>query len=55
MSQRMDYHAASPAGMKAPGGVYGYVRQSGFPSRLVDLVFLRLSQINGCVYCIGTH
>jgi AhpD family alkylhydroperoxidase len=55
MSQRMNYNAASPAGMKALGAVYGYVRQSGLPSRLVDLVFLRVSQINGCAYCIDSH
>ena len=55
MSQRMDYNAASPAGMKALGAVYGYVRQSGLPSRLVDLVFLRVSQINRCAYCIDMH
>ena len=55
MSQRMDYNAASPAGMKALGAVHGYVRQSGLPSRMVDLVFLRVSQINGCAYCIDMH
>ena len=54
MSQRMDYTGASPAGMKALGAVYGYVRQS-LPSRLVHLVFLRVSQINGCAYCIDMH
>ena len=55
MSQRMNYHAAAPAGMKALGGAYGYVRQSGLPPRLLDLVFLRVSQINGCAYCIDMH
>jgi AhpD family alkylhydroperoxidase len=55
MSQRMNYNAVSPAGMKALGTVYAHVRQSGLPSRLVDLVFLRVSQINGCAYCIDTH
>ena len=55
MSQRMNYNGASPAGMKALGAVYGYVRQSGLPPRLVDLVFLRVSQINGCAYCIDMH
>ena len=55
MSQRMNYNAASPGGMKALGAVYGYVRPSGLPSRLVDLVFLRVSQINGCAYCIDAH
>ena len=28
MSQRMNYNAASPAGMKALGAAHGYVRQS---------------------------
>jgi AhpD family alkylhydroperoxidase len=55
MSQRLNYSAASPAGMKALGAVYGYVRQSALPSRLVDLVYLRMSQINGCAYCIDSH
>jgi AhpD family alkylhydroperoxidase len=41
--------------MKALGAVYGYVRQSGLPLRLIDLVFLRVSQINGCAYCIDMH
>jgi AhpD family alkylhydroperoxidase len=55
MTQRMNYNAASPAGMKALGGVYGYVVQSGLPARLIDLVYLRVSQINGCAYCIDMH
>ena len=55
MSQRMNYNAAAPAGMKALGSVYGYVRQSGLPARLIDLVYLRVSQINGCAYCIDAH
>jgi AhpD family alkylhydroperoxidase len=55
MSQRMNYHAASPAGMKALGAVHGYIRQSGLPSRMIDLVFLRVSQVNGCAYCIDMH
>src|SRR5215218_11377458 len=55
MTQRMDYNAASPAGMKALGGVYGHVMQSGLAKTLVDLVYLRVSQINGCAYCIDMH
>ena len=53
--QRLDYDAAAPAGMKALGAAYGYVQKSGLPPRLLDLVFLRVSQINGCAYCIDTH
>jgi AhpD family alkylhydroperoxidase len=55
MTQRMDYNIATPAGMKALGGVYGHVMQSGLPKVLVDLVYLRISQINGCAYCIDMH
>jgi AhpD family alkylhydroperoxidase len=51
----MNYNAASPAGMRAFGAVHGHVRQSGLPSRLIDLVYLRVSQINGCAYCIDAH
>jgi AhpD family alkylhydroperoxidase len=55
MKQRLDYTAAAPAGMKALGGVYGYVMQCGLPKALVDLVYLRVSLINGCAYCIDMH
>jgi AhpD family alkylhydroperoxidase len=51
----MDYNAATPAGMKALGGVYGYMLQSGLPKSLIELVYLRISQINGCAYCIDMH
>jgi AhpD family alkylhydroperoxidase len=55
MSQRLNYSAAAPDGMEALGAVYGYLRRSGLTARLLDLVYLRVSQINGCAYCIDTH
>jgi len=55
MTQRLDYTTIAPAGAKALGGVYGYIMQSGLPSSLVNLVYLRASQINGCAYCIDMH
>ena len=55
MTQRLDYTTIAAAGMKALGGVYGYVSQSGLPASLIDLVYLRVSQINGCAYCIDMH
>ncbi|MGN8114930.1 carboxymuconolactone decarboxylase family protein [Labrys sp. 22185] len=54
MAPRLDYNAAAPAGMKALGGVYGYVSQS-LPRMLVNLVYLRISLLNGCAYCIDMH
>jgi AhpD family alkylhydroperoxidase len=55
MSQRIDYTKASPAGIKALGTVYGYVSQCGLETRLINLVYLRVSQINGCAYCLDMH
>lgn len=55
MTQRMDYNAATPAGVKALGGVYGHILQSGLPKSLLEFVYLRISQINGCAYCIDMH
>ena len=53
--QRLDYTQLSPRGMKALGSVYGHVMQSDLPGDLVDLVYLRVSQINNCAYCLDLH
>jgi AhpD family alkylhydroperoxidase len=55
MTNRIDYTKASPDGFKALGGVYVSIQKSGLPKELVDLVYLRVSQINGCAYCIDMH
>jgi AhpD family alkylhydroperoxidase len=51
----MNYETAAPRGMKALGSVYGYVSQCGLPTTLIELVYLRVSQLNGCAYCIDMH
>ena len=55
MSNRLDYAKASPEGYKAFGGVYVYLQNSGLSHELIDLVYLRVSQINGCAFCIDMH
>ena len=55
MSKRLDYIQVAPAGVKALGGVYGYVMQSDLSPVLVDLIYLRVSQINNCAYCLDMH
>jgi AhpD family alkylhydroperoxidase len=55
MTQRLNYTTIVPAGTKALRGVHGYIAESGLPSSLVNLVYLRVSQINGCAYCIDMH
>jgi len=55
MNERLDYTKISPGGVKAFGSVYGYIMQSGLDEVLLDLVYLRVSQINGCAYCLDMH
>ena len=55
MTKRLDYNQLAPNGAKALRGVHGYVMQSGLPAELVDLVYLRVSQINNCAYCLDVH
>lgn len=55
MTQRIDYNQVAPLGSKALGSVYGYILQSGLSAELVELVYLRVSQINNCAYCLDMH
>jgi AhpD family alkylhydroperoxidase len=55
MSHRIDYAKAAPEGYKAYFGVYTAVQKSGLPKELIDIVYLRISQINGCAFCIDMH
>ena len=55
MTKRLDYSQIAPNGAKALGGVYIYVKQSDLPAELVELVYLRVSQINNCAYCLDMH
>ncbi len=55
MTTRLDYNQIAPNGAKALGGVYAYVLESELPAALIDLVYLRVSQINNCAYCLDLH
>ena len=55
MTKRLDYDHIAPAGARALGVVYGYVTQSKLGATLIDLVYLRVSQINNCAYCLDMH
>jgi AhpD family alkylhydroperoxidase len=55
MTDRIDYAKVSPDGYKALGGVHVTLLRSDLPKQLIDLVYLRVSQINGCAFCIDMH
>lgn len=55
MEQRLDLTKVSPDGYKAMLGVHSYVQNSGLGLGLLELVKMRVSQINGCAFCIAMH
>jgi AhpD family alkylhydroperoxidase len=55
MTQRMDIRAVVSDGYAALLNVEKYLQKSGLDRRLVVLVQMRASQINGCAYCLHMH
>jgi AhpD family alkylhydroperoxidase len=55
MDARIDYTKASPAALKAMYGLQAAVNSSGLEPALQELIKLRVSQINGCAFCIDMH
>jgi len=53
---RLNWPEVAPDGAKALLGIHHYItRQTDLPEELIHLVFLRVSQINGCAHCIDMH
>lgn len=53
---RANWFVVSPEGAKAVGALHHYVLNSTkLPSTLIHMVFLRVSQMNGCAHCIDVH
>ncbi len=55
MKGRIDLTRSFPKAMQAMGGLTAHVSASGLEHRLLELVKLRTSQLNGCAYCIDMH
>ncbi|HLH97950.1 MAG TPA: carboxymuconolactone decarboxylase family protein [Xanthobacteraceae bacterium] len=55
MKARVDFRKASPDGSKAMNELHSFVHKCGLERRLLELVKLRASQINGCAHCVDMH
>src|SRR5947207_8359439 len=55
MEPRIDITSVSPGALHAMLGLTRYLNQSGLDKKLLDLINLRVSQINGCTYCLDMH
>ena len=53
---RLNWFEVAPDGAKALLGIHHYILdRTALPEELIHLVFLRVSQINGCAHCLDMH
>jgi AhpD family alkylhydroperoxidase len=55
LTARIPLFTLAPANLKAMINLSGSVRNSSLGAQLVELVQLRVSQINGCGVCVDMH
>jgi AhpD family alkylhydroperoxidase len=55
MEPRIDYLKSARGAYHAMLGIEHYLQQCGLEESLQNLIKLRVSQINGCAYCIDMH
>jgi AhpD family alkylhydroperoxidase len=55
MQQRLDYSKAAPGSVQAMYRLEKYVQESGLELPLLELIRTRVSQINGCAFCLDMH
>jgi AhpD family alkylhydroperoxidase len=53
--QRLDFKTAAPQAYAALSGVERYIQSCGLEKKLIELVKMRASQINGCAFCLDMH
>jgi AhpD family alkylhydroperoxidase len=55
MQPRIDYRKYAQQPLQSMLAVGKYIAESGLDAKLVHLVKMRASQINGCAYCLDMH
>ena len=55
MKQRIDLLEKGQKVIKALGGLTMYLAKSSLEPQLINLIDFRVSQINGCAYCLDMH
>ena len=55
MQPRIDYGKYAQQPLQSMLALEKYISESGLDPKLVHLVKMRASQINGCAYCLDMH
>lgn len=53
--ERMNFFVKGQKAAKALGGFPVYISRSSIDKNLQHLIYIRVSQINGCAYCLDMH
>ena len=55
LTARLPYFQLAPKAFQGLLNLSGAIRKDLLGARLTELVFMRVSQMNGCAYCIDMH
>lgn len=55
MEQRVNFFGKGQNALKAMYGLGGYLAKSSIEQKLLNLIYFRVSQINGCAFCLDMH
>ncbi len=55
MEPRIDYSKYAPEAQKALYALEKYIATCGLDHKLIHLIKMRASQVNGCAFCIDMH
>ncbi|QDS35931.1 carboxymuconolactone decarboxylase family protein [Brevibacillus brevis] len=55
MQARFNHRAANPEAYQTMLKLENFVNESGLDKKLIELIKIRASQINGCAFCMDMH
>jgi AhpD family alkylhydroperoxidase len=55
MGPRLIFETLAPRGEAAMTALHDYLEGCGLPKAILELVYVRASQINACAYCLAMH
>lgn len=55
MKARLNHHQVNPEAYQTMLKLEKFVNESGLDKKLIELIKIRASQINGCAFCLDMH
>lgn len=55
MAKRMDYYKVAPEALAIMMSMDAYINSTSIDPKLIELIKIRASQINGCAFCLNMH